>query len=114
MTENQAMQKGYNFTGNYERDKETIKEIATEYKKKGYKVVVCTVPDSKLSRGPKGTGYSIYAEPKYFTDREKERLQKLLSHIDSRKQSALEEYNRKITEIENEKEKMEERLKELV
>jgi len=114
MREKQAEQKGYSFIGDYGRDKEKIKERAKEYKAKGYKVVVCDVPDSPLSRGGRGTGYSIYAEQKYFVDQEIERLQKLLSHIDSRKQDALNEYNKKIAEIENEKEKMEERLKELV
>ena len=114
MRENQAEQKGYKFTGAYGRDKDVIKERAKkEFKEKGYRVVVCDVPDSKLSRGGRGTGYSIYAEQKYFIDQEIESINKILSHVDSRKQLALDEYNRKISEIENERVKMEERLKEI-
>ena len=113
MRENQAEQKGYRFTGDYGRDKDDMKERAKGYKAKGYKVVVCDVPDSKLSIGGRGTGYSIYAEQKYFIDQEIESINKILSHVDSRKQLALDEYNRKISEIENERVKMEERLKEI-
>jgi len=113
MTEKQAREKGYSFTGNYERSKETIKEQAEEYKKEGYKVVICTVPDSPLSRGGAGTGYSIYAEPKYFIDKEIKDINNRLSRIDKRKQDALEKYNKEIEDIENDRKRLEERLKEI-
>ena len=113
MKEKQAEQKGYSFTGSYERDKETIKEKAKEYKKQGYKVVICDVPDSKLSRGGRGMGYSIYAEPKYFIDREIESIKTRLEQVDTIKQLALDDYNKKIAKIDNEKEIMEKRLEEL-
>lgn len=114
MREKQAEQKGYMFTGSYERDKEIIKERAKEYKQKGYKVIICDVPDSKYSRGPRSMGYSIYAEPKYFIDEEIKRINRSLSLVDSEKQEALDEYNKKIAKIDKEKEEMEKRLKELV
>ena len=113
MKENQAMEKGYRYTGSYERNKDTIKEQAKEYKAKGYKVVICNVPDSKLSRGGGGMGYSIYAEPKYFIDKEVKELNERLNYIESRKQYELDKYNNAILEIENEKSRMETRLKEL-
>lgn len=113
MTEEQAKQKGYRYTGSYERSKEEIKAIAEEYKKEGYKVVICTVPDSPLSRGCVGVGYSIYAEPKLFIDNEINMLNIGLSQIDDRKQLALKLYKKKISEIEADKEKMQLRLKEL-
>ena len=114
MREKQAEQKGYRFTGSYERDKDTIKERAKEYKKEGYKIIICEVLDSPLSRGPRGTGYSVYAEPKYFIDKEIQEINRKLSQIDNRKQDALDEYNKKLAEIDKEKEEMEERLKELI
>ncbi|MFA7708473.1 MAG: hypothetical protein WCX73_05980 [Candidatus Pacearchaeota archaeon] len=114
MREKQAYEKGYNFTGAYERDKEVIKEELKKYKEQGYKAVIVEEPDSPLSRGGRGIGYSIYAERKYFIDQEIEQINKRLSYIDTRKQTALEEYNKKIAEIESEKIKMEERLKEIM
>jgi DNA repair exonuclease SbcCD ATPase subunit len=113
MKEREAEQKGYRFTGSYERSKEEIKERAEEYKKEGYKVIICTVPDSPLSRGGVGTGYSIYAEPKYFIDKEIKDINNRLSRIDKRKQDALEKYNKEIEDIENDKRRLEERLKEI-
>jgi len=114
MNEKQAQQKGYRFTGDYERDKESLKERANEYKKQGYKVVICAVPDSPLSRGVVGVGYSIYAEEKYFIDKEVKELETRLNEIDDRKQLALNEYNNKISLIDKNKERMEERLKSLL
>jgi len=114
MNEKQAQQKGYSFTGDYERDKEELKERANEYKKQGYKVVICTVPDSPLSRGGVGVGYSIHAEEKYFIDREVKKIEIKLSHIDNEKQDALNEYNNTIAEIDSNKEKMENRLRSLL
>jgi len=113
MKEKQAEEKDYRFTGHYERNKDSIKENAKEYKKKGYKVVICEVPDSKLSRGGGGMGYSIYAEQKYFIDEEVKKLNSDLAYTNFRKQIALDEYNRVILEIESDKSRIEERLKEL-
>lgn len=113
MKEHQAEQKGYRFTGDYERSKETIKERCEEYKKEGYKVIICEVPDSPLSKGGVGVGYSIHAEPKYFINREIKDINKRLSFINKRKEDALNEYNRKLAEINYDKEKMEDRLREL-
>jgi len=113
MNEKQAQQKGYRFTGDYERDKEELKERAQEYKKQGYKIIICTVPDSPLSRSGVGVGYSIYAESKYFIDEEIKKLTQRLDQIDNRKQTALDEYNKKVVEIEEEKTTIETRLKEI-
>lgn len=112
MREKQAEEKGYRYTGSYERSKEKIKEELKEYKEQGYKAVIVEVPDSKLSRGYGGMGYSIYAEQKYFIDREVKDINSRLSNIDSRKQNALDEYNKRIAEIENDKINLEARLKE--
>ena len=111
MREKQAEEKGYRFTGSYGRDKDEIKERAKEYKAKGYKVVVVDEPDSKLSRGGGGMGYSVFAERKYFIDQEVIKLEKILSSVELLKQNALDEYNQKLSAIDNQKLMTEERLK---
>ena len=58
-------------------------------------------------------GYSIYAEQKYFIEREVKELNEKLNRIDSRKQYVLDQYNKTILEIEIDKSRMESRLKEL-
>ena len=60
MTEQKARLEGLDFTGHYERFIEPIKEKAKEIRKKGYKA------RTVISDG----GYSIYAEKKYFTDKQ--------------------------------------------
>jgi len=111
MKEKQALEKGYRFTGDYERNREEIKKQATEYKANGYKVVIVEEPDSKLSSGGCGIGYSIYAEQKYFIDQEIISLEKILSNVERLKQNALDEYNQKLSAIDNQKLITEERLK---
>lgn len=113
MKESDARKMGYRFTGNYGRDREEVKKDLKEYKSKGYKAVLCTVPDSPLSRGYRGTGYSIYAEPKYFIDKEIKDIKCRLGNIENRKQYETDKYNEKIAEIDNQKQMMETRLKEL-
>ena len=113
MRERKAEEKGYRFTGIYDRNKEDLKtSIEEEFKSKGYKAVICEVPDNKLSRGG-GMGYSIYAEQKYFIDKEIKEISRELSNIDNQKKEALEEYNKKIIEIDSHKTLLEERLNEL-
>jgi len=114
MREKQAEEKGYRYTGIYARNRDELKlRITEEFKSKGYKAVICEVPDSKLSRGGRGMGYSIYAELKYLIDEEIRKISRELGNINNRKQEALEEYNRKILEIDNRKTMLEERLNEL-
>lgn len=68
MTKTAAQSKGLVFTGAYERSKEKLRTELQKLKSKGYKAYLVTVPDSPLSRGCVGVGYSIYAEPKYSLD----------------------------------------------
>ena len=113
MTEQIARQNGYSFTGHYKRSKDEVQPRLQELKKKGYKAVICTVPDSPLSRGTIGRGYSIFAEERYFVDQQIEDTKKKLDAIDSRKQGALRRYNEEIAKIDNEQEELKELLNKL-
>ena len=61
--ERQLMEDGYSFTGIYERNKGAAKNRALQKQRDGYYAVVVTIPDSPLSRGTVGKGYSVYAKP---------------------------------------------------
>lgn len=67
MTENQAEQEGLTFTGIYARSKDEVKERIAKERKEHPKarLVLVTVPDSKLSRGGRGTGYAAYGDEVY-------------------------------------------------
>ena len=68
MTKEQATQKGLIFTGHYGRNKAEVQMECDKIQKQGYKVSIVTVPDSPLSRGYVGKGWSLYAEVKYGND----------------------------------------------
>jgi hypothetical protein len=78
MNKTTAEQRGLRFTGIYERfnDEKLQNRLKSEFRDKGYKAFIVTIPDSKYSRGPIGRGYSIYAEPKYFQDRTAEDMKR--------------------------------------
>ena len=114
MTEKQAVDKGYRFTGIYERDKEEVKSRKKELEFKNYRTVVVVVPDSKYSRGPKGTGYSLYAETKYFTDVRIKDLFKKLEGIQGRKEGAKIEYQDNLRKIDHDAVKYREELEKLM
>jgi len=113
MNERQARDKGYIFTGAYKRSREELAPRVAELKTAGYKAVIVTVPDSPLSRGGVGTGYSIYAEQRYFKDLEREEVLRRLRAIPARTRRAMEEYKKDITEIGEEEARLKARLKEL-
>jgi hypothetical protein len=75
MKETHAEQKGFQFTGIYGRNKEEIKLKLNKIIRDGYQAMLCIVPDSLLSRGAVGVGFSIFAEPKYFDDLKAKNLQ---------------------------------------
>ena len=114
MTEKQAREKGFSFTGVYERFKEDLNERAMKFKKAGYKYAIVTEPDSKLSRGPISCGYSIYAEERYHKDKRQLELQNRLARIEDRKAYALKKYNEALQEIEDDRLRLEEQLEECV
>lgn len=87
MDERQAREKGYGYTGIYGRDKDVIKERAEQEKAKGNKVIVVTVPDSKLSRGGGGDGYSVYVIKSEANKKEEKiaSLKQQLAHLNYEK-----------------------------
>jgi hypothetical protein len=113
MNEQQARQSGYSFTGVYTRDRGEVGIRRDALTKEGYKAVIVTVPDSPLSRGPKGTGWSVYAERKYFVDKEKTDLRQRLSMIEPRKERAQKKYEEELVLIENDRVNYQNRLDEL-
>lgn len=113
MTEKLAMEKGYEYTGCYSRDKEDLKITQrNKFSSQGYKSVIITKKDNPLSRGPIGVGYSIYAEKKYRIDIAIQDLENKLNDISNRKTEATEEFNKIIASIENDKSKFEKQLME--
>ncbi len=113
MNEQQAKDRGYSSTGIYGRSKDEVAQRLSDLVEMGYKAVITTVPDSPYSRGTVSTGYSVYAERKYFTDREIASFTTGLSHIDGMKENALEKYREALADIESDKARMEQRLEEL-
>jgi len=78
MNERQAESEGLQFTGIYSRNKEEARARLDQERAShpGAKLKLVTVPDSKLSRGGGGKGWSIYADRVYF-------LQERLKDLDS-------------------------------
>jgi len=77
MNERKAEQAGYTFHGAYGRDKDEIKKRAADLRALGNKAVMVTERDDKLSRGWRGTGYSVYwiESPENIHKRQVERKQ---------------------------------------
>jgi hypothetical protein len=113
MNEKQAKERGYHFTGNYERRKEDLNSELEKLRSEGFKAVMVIVPDSPYSRGIVGVGYSIYAEKKYFDTREKVELMTRLGYVDREKARALAEYQKTVSEIETKAKRDADRLREL-
>jgi hypothetical protein len=101
MNEKKAIEEGYNFTGSYSHDKEEMKSKAKEIRNEGFAAVVVT---SLLSRGSHGMGYSVFAERKYFYNRNLIENKKTLERIPERIQAAKELFDRTMKEIDNDKE----------
>ena len=99
MTERQAAQMNYGFTGAYSRDKAEMQQEVRDLKAKGYKAVVCTVPDSPYSRGCIGTGYSVYAERLFFVDKSIAHQNGVISRSDARRAHEKEEYEKELAKI---------------
>ena len=96
MDEKQAIEKGLGFTGYYSHSKEDMKEEALNYRKRGYKAVVVNVPDARYSRGPRGMGYSVYIEKKYFKDERAKNMKREISRIPLKRKTAKEEYDKNL------------------
>jgi hypothetical protein len=112
-TERQAENKGYMFTGDFSHDKEEIKDRAEKIRKDGYKAMVVSKPPDPLSRGHHGTGYSVYAERKFFIDRAIAGLERSLATFPKQFEEMKQRHEREIRELTEEKERREERLKKL-
>jgi len=113
MNEQQARNKGYSFTGHYQRTKETIMNNLNQLRDTGYKAVIVTEPDSKYSRGTRGKGYALYAEQKYFADQRRAELTTKLGSFSKRREHTLSEYNQHLKEINDEEKRTTDELKEL-
>jgi hypothetical protein len=109
-----AREKGYSFTGIYERSMDPVKVRAAELRKQGFKCVVVTEPDSKLSRGPKGVGYSVYAEQKYFVVKDLKTQKNKLEGIKLERERVLRELEEKEQRTLECVNKLEEKLLQLI
>jgi len=111
MNKKQAEEKMYQFTGIYERTRdEAIDKMKDRVINKGYKAVIVTVKDNPLNRGPKGEGYSVYAEEKYFVNERIESLKIGLNNIKQREDEAFKMYQKTINEIAKDRDNWREQL----
>jgi len=118
MNENQAMEQGYSFTGCYQRSKKELVKRYNEFKSQGYKAVIVSDHASgyeKTAGIRKGMvlGYSIYAEKRYFVDREIKELTNRLEAIPGRRENTLKKYQKELDEINNDELKIVKQLIEL-
>ena len=93
-----AAARGYQFQGAYEYKPELLQNQLNRLRDAGYKAVIVRVPPSKLSLTGSG-GYAIHVEPRYFKDREIERLVSELNQIPDQRMSLLNEHKRQLREI---------------
>ena len=97
MTVKEAERRGYRFTGVYYLDKEETKAKKAEFK--GFKTLLVFEPSSKYSRGFKCGGWSIYAEPKYFTMKLIKELEEKINYEKTELEFLEKEYLKKIDEV---------------
>lgn len=113
MNENNARERGYSYTGISDWRREDVKERLAGLREKGYKALFVTTPPNPLSRGSHGSMYSVYAEKRYFTDKEKKELNNRLEGIPGRKDNALKEYQKELDKIDDDELRIATRLAEL-
>jgi hypothetical protein len=91
MNKKAAEEQGLRFTGYWERSykRESVKVKAADLRAKGYRAVL--VEDQ--------SGFSIYADTKYFEDQEIEMLDVTIENADARRAKARENYEQVMTEI---------------
>ncbi len=101
MNQQEAVRKGYHYTGIYKSfAKEEIKQrCIDEFKKKGFKAVVVVERSSQYSRGGTKIGYSIYAEQLYFDTRRLTSLRNQLNLIPNELKQLTEQYNKSVSDI---------------
>lgn len=98
MTEKDARAKGYQFTGHYSsQEPEVIKAKAVEIRSEGFNA--CVVSTSFKTRWGGGTGYSVYAEKKFFIQKGIIEAEKHLAILDERRATAYEVYQRTLKEL---------------
>ncbi|HCY07147.1 MAG TPA: hypothetical protein DHS57_07865 [Erysipelotrichaceae bacterium] len=97
MTVKEAERRGYRFTGVYYLDKEETKARKAEFK--GFKTLLVFEPSSKYSRGFRSGGWSIYAEPKYFTMKLIKELEEKINYEKTELELLEKEYLKKIDEV---------------
>ena len=108
----------YGFTGVYDRSKEVVQARADEFRSRGYKVRIVPQKASGYERRAgirKGmvTGYSLYAESRYFRDREIEDVQVKLSYIPKEKEQETKRHLDTMFSIDSEERRLRNRLAEL-
>jgi len=99
MNERIAIERGYSFTGHYEFLKDNLKSPLEKIRKQGYKAVVVTNSSYEFRGAVRHGGYSIYADQRYFTDRQKAEATSRLSRIQSRRILALKNYHEELAKI---------------
>lgn len=96
MNKRDAVNKGYQFTGSYNRDKEIIVTEIAELKSQGFKVVIVPAKTHGYN-----SGYSVYAEPKLFLTRQQAQYKKRVDDQESRMEFLLEKHRKEIAELQN-------------
>lgn len=113
MNRQQAAKRGYGYTGIAGRHKEEVMVRLDGIRNQGYKAVLVYEPPSPLARGYSGGTHSVYAERKYFIDKEKGEIGNKISRFPARKALMASEYQKELAELDAEYADLTRRLTEL-
>ena len=116
MKENEAIAKGYVYTGITDLGAySNFEERRAKLKAQGYKTVIVNERVSRYSRSCPGMSYRVlYVERRYEVDRRKAELQQRLSRVEDRKAAALKAYEDALAEIAADEKAMQEELEALL
>lgn len=104
MKKSDAIEKGYSFTGSYGRKEEMKTRQKEDKDYKGYKTVLVPEKSDGYSRSAgdyrgRITGYSIYAERKYFIDNSIRDLESRISGFEEQTKNLIEKQKKEMEQL---------------
>ena len=119
MEKHEALEKGYSFTGVYERSKEMVKEKQKSLEYCSYRTVICPSRQTGYERScgaKKGqiSGYCLFVEAKYHEDKQIEKLKEKINNAQKNRDILKKEYEEKLAKFELEVEEAKTQLIKIV